>query len=318
MKKYYIIILSVLILSCEDIITPDLPSNEPILVVDAWINNLEKDQVIKLSESQNYLDSSTPIPVVGASVFVYDENQNQFNFTEVDDGEYIWSPDSVTKNIGEVGTKFYLSVTLQSDGINILSESQLNRTSKIDSVNFVRGQVPEGSYYAEFWSREEEGPGDAYWIKSYINGELQTDLQDIITCLDAGASSEGAIIDGIPFIPPIRRAVTKFDSDDEGNFLSPFMKGDSLYVEIHSVTFEAFDFLNKTAIQINRPGGFSELFAVSLSNVPTNLLVTNISDNSINSNYSVVGFFNVSSVYGMGNTLDEEEIEKIELYNREW
>ena len=63
MKKYYIIILSVLILSCEDIITPDLPSNDPILVVDAWINNLEKDQVIKLSESQNYLDSSTPIPV---------------------------------------------------------------------------------------------------------------------------------------------------------------------------------------------------------------------------------------------------------------
>ena len=138
------------------------------------------------------------------------------------------------------------------------------------------------------------------------------------TCIDAGASSEGAIIDGIPFIPPIRRAVTKFNSDDDGNFLSPFVKGDSLYVEIHSVTYEAFDFLNKTAIQINRPGGFSELFAVSLSNVPTNLVVTNISDESINPNYPVVGFFNVSSVHGLGNTLDDEEIEKIELYNREW
>ena len=47
------------------IITPDLPE-EPIVVVDAWINNLEKDQVIKLSETQNYLDSDTPVPVVGA------------------------------------------------------------------------------------------------------------------------------------------------------------------------------------------------------------------------------------------------------------
>ena len=255
---------------------------------------------------------------MGASVFIYDEFQNQFNFTEVNNGEYVWSPDSIIKNLGDVGTKFYLSISLPDDGINIFSESQLNRTSIIDSVNFVRGQVPEGSYYAEFWSREQEGPGDAYWIKSYINGELQTDYQDIITCIDAGASSEGAIIDGIPFIPPIRRAVTKFNSDDDGNFLSPFVKGDSLYVEIHSVTYEAFDFLNKTAIQINRPGGFSELFAVSLSNVPTNLVVTNISDNSINSNYPIVGFFNVSSVHGMGNTLDDEEIEKIELYNREW
>ena len=75
---------------------------------------------------------------------------------------------------------------------------------------------------------------------------------------------------------------------------------------------EAFDFLNKTSIQIDRPGGFSELFAVSLSNVPTNLVVAN--DNK----YPVVGFFCVSAVNGLGNTLDDEEIEKIELYNREW
>ena len=315
MKRYYYI-LFVFLFSCEDIINPDLPTNEPILVVDAWINNLEEIQVIKLSKTQNYLDSNSPVPVVGATVFIYDENLTHFNFTEVNDGEYIWTPDSVFKNIGVEGTKFYLSVSYE--GKNIFSESQLNRTSVIDSVNFVRGQVPEDSYYAEFWSREEEGVGDAYWIKSYINGELQTGLQDIITCIDAGASSEGAVIDGIPFIPPIRRAVTKFENDDDGNLMSPFKKGDSLYVEIHSVTFEAFDFLNKTAIQINRPGGFSELFAVSLSNVPNNLIVTNISDGSIDPNYPVVGFFNVSSVHGMGNTLDDDEIGKIELYNREW
>ena len=315
MNRYYYI-LFVFLFSCEDIINPDLPTNEPILVVDAWINNLEESQVIKLSKTQNYLDSNSPVPVVGATVFVYDENLTHFNFTEVNDGEYIWTPDSVFKNIGVIGTKFYLSVSYE--GKNIFSESQLNRTSVIDSVNFVRGQVPEDSYYAEFWSREEEGVGDAYWIKSYINGELQTGLQDIITCIDAGASSEGAVIDGIPFIPPIRRAVTKFENDDDGNLMSPFKKGDSLYVEIHSVTFEAFDFLNKTAIQINRPGGFSELFAVSLSNVPNNLIVTNISDGSIDPYYPVVGFFNVSSVHGMGNTLDDAEIGKIELYNREW
>ena len=315
MNRYYYI-LFVFLFSCEDIINPDLPTNEPILVVDAWINNLEESQVIKLSKTQNYLDSNSPVPVVGATVFIYDENLTHFNFTEVNDGEYIWTPDSVFKNIGVEGTKFYLSVSYE--GKNIFSESQLNRTSVIDSVNFVRGQVPEDSYYAEFWSREEEGVGDAYWIKSYINGELQTGLQDIITCIDAGASSEGAVIDGIPFIPPIRRAVTKFENDDDGNLMSPFKKGDSLYVEIHSVTFEAFDFLNKTAIQINRPGGFSELFAVSLSNVPNNLIITNISDGSIDPNYPVVGFFNVSSVHGMGNTLDDDEIGKIELYNREW
>jgi len=309
-RKIILSVSIILLISCEDIITPDLPTNEPILVVDAWINNLEKEQVINLSYTQDYLSSSSPEPAGGASVKVWDDLGNIFEFSERGVGEYVWTPDSSQRNIGVVGTSYSMEINYQDK--QILSESRLNRTSKIDSVNFVRGQVPEGSYYAEFWSREEDGPGDAYWIKSFKNGQKQVGLGDIITCIDAGASSEGAVIDGIPFIPPIRRAVTKFESDEDNNFISPFVKGDSLYVEIHSVTFEAFDFLNKTSIQINRPGGFSELFAVSLSNVPTNLLVAN------DTNYPVVGFFCVSAVHGLGNTLDEDEIAKIELYNREW
>ena len=113
MKRYFLIVFLSFLFSCEDIITPDLPVNEPIVVVDAWINNLEKDQVIKLSETQNYLDSNAPVPVVGASIFVYDENLNHFPFIEVNDGEYIWSPDSIFKNLGNVGTKFYLSIKFQ-------------------------------------------------------------------------------------------------------------------------------------------------------------------------------------------------------------
>ena len=70
------------------------------------------------------------------------------------------------------------------------------------------------------------------WKKSFKNGIKQIRSQDIITCLDAGASSEGAIIDGIPFIPPIRRAVTRFERDETTDeFKSPFEYGDSLYVQ---------------------------------------------------------------------------------------
>lgn len=297
-------------ISCEDIITPNLPTNEPILVVDAWVNNLNQPQKILLSTTQDYLDSTSSPSVSGAVVKVSDDLGNIFEFIESGAGEYVWQPDSIYENLGEVGTSYLLSV--EYGGTEVVAYSTMKRTSVIDSVNFVKGQFPEGSYYAEFWSREESGVGDAYWIKSYKNGIYQNGLGDIITCIDAGASSEGAVIDGIPFIPPVRRGITRFETDDDGDFISPFDKGDSLYVEIHSVSFEAFDFLNKTAIQINRPGGFSELFAVSLSNVPTNISAVN------NQNFPVVGFFNVSSVHGLGNTLDDEEIEKIELYNREW
>ena len=310
MRNTLLPFLLLILISCEDIITPELPTNDPILVVDAWLNNLNEQQKIILSSTQDYLDSTSSPSVSGAIVQVSDDQGNVFDFVESVPGEYVWQPTILKNNLGDVGSSYTLNI--QYDGKEIIAQSTMNRTSTIDSINFVRGQFPEGSYYAEFWSREEAGIGDAYWIKSYVNGIYQNGLDDIITCIDAGASSEGAVIDGIPFIPPIRRGITRFETDDDGDFISPFNEGDSLYVEIHSVTYEAFDFLNKTSIQINRPGGFGELFAVSLSNVPTNLQVVN--DNR----FPVVGFFNISAVHGMGNTLDDEELEKIELYNREW
>ena len=310
MRNTLLPFLLLILISCEDIITPELPTNDPILVVDAWLNNLNEQQKIILSSTQDYLDSTSSPSVSGAIVQVSDDQGNVFDFIESVPGEYVWEPTILKNNLGDVGSSYTLNI--QHDGKEIIAQSTMNRTSTIDSINFVRGQFPEGSYYAEFWSREEVGIGDAYWIKSYVNGIYQNGLDDIITCIDAGASSEGAVIDGIPFIPPIRRGITRFETDDDGDFISPFNEGDSLYVEIHSVTYEAFDFLNKTSIQINRPGGFGELFAVSLSNVPTNLQVVN--DNR----FPVVGFFNISAVHGMGNTLDDEELEKIELYNREW
>ena len=310
MRNTLLPFLLLILISCEDIITPELPTNDPILVVDAWLNNLNEQQKIILSSTQDYLDSTSSPSVSGAIVQVSDDQGNVFDFIESVPGEYVWQPTILKNNLGDVGSSYTLNI--QYDGKEIIAQSTMNRTSTIDSINFVRGQFPEGSYYAEFWSREEVGIGDAYWIKSYVNGIYQNGLDDIITCIDAGASSEGAVIDGIPFIPPIRRGITRFETDDDGDFISPFNEGDSLYVEIHSVTYEAFDFLNKTSIQINRPGGFGELFAVSLSNVPTNLQVVN--DNR----FPVVGFFNISAVHGMGNTLDDEELEKIELYNREW
>ena len=309
-RKIILLFVFLSFISCEDLITPDLPTNEPILVVDAWLNNLEEPQVINLSMTQDYLNSSAPLPAIGAEVKVFDGDGKIFIFEEKNNGEYVWNPNQNHKNIGDVGTEFYLEINYDNKVIN--SASFLNRTSTIDSINFVSGQVPENSYYAEFWSREEKGVGDAYWIKTYKNGVFHNGLGDIITCIDAGASSEGAVIDGIPFIPPIRRRITRFETDDDGDFISPFVKGDSLYVEIHSITYDAFIFLNQTSIQINRPGGFGELFAVSLSNVPTNIVVTN------DAKYPVLGFFNVSAVHGLGNTLDDDEIEKIELYGREW
>ena len=310
MRKLIQLFILITLISCEEIIYPQLGTNTPILVVDAWLDNNNKSQVIQLSTTQNYLDSSSIKFISGAEIYLTDDEGNKFNFVDKGKGEYTWTPNINFPNLGDVGTKFSLNVIY--NGKNIKATSTFNRTSIIDSVNFVKGEFPENSYYAEFWSTEREGVGDAYWIKAYKNGEKLTRSQDIITCIDAGASSEGAIIDGIPFIPPIRRAITRFEQDDNNEFKSPFEYEDSLYVEIHSIPYEAFNFLNTVSIQIDRSGGFSELFAVSLSNSPTNLIVEN------DTQFPILGFFCVSEVNGMGNVLDDDEIERIKKYDRKW
>ncbi|MEM7297738.1 MAG: hypothetical protein AAF391_05670, partial [Bacteroidota bacterium] len=78
------------------------------------------------------------------------------------------------------------------------------------------------------------------------------------------------------------------------------LQGDSLFVEIHSISNEAYFFLNQVIEETTREAGFGALFATPLSNVSTNLVPSN-PDNS------VLGFFNIASVSGNGTRLVSED-----------
>lgn len=78
-----------------------------------------------------------------------------------------------------------------------------------------------------------------------------------------------------------------------------YLKGDSVYVEIHSISNEAYFFLNQVIIETTREGGFGALFATPLANVPTNIIPENPST-------PVAGFFNIAAVTNGGNRLREE------------
>ncbi|HAC24105.1 MAG TPA: DUF4249 domain-containing protein, partial [Cytophagales bacterium] len=87
------------------------------------------------------------------------------------------------------------------------------------------------------------------------------------------------------------------EQNEDDEFLPAYAPGDSAYVEIRSISKEAFNFLNEVIIQTDRPGGVSELFARPIANVSTNI------SNSNPQGPRAVGFFNVSSVSGSGKRL---------------
>lgn len=296
----FVLTISMLAIACEDTIDVDLDEADPVLVVDAWINDKPEDQIIRLTMSQPYFEQSLPPGVSGATVTITDNEGKIFNFTEQEAGEYVWSPTNADPSFGTVDNEYTLNVQLQ-DGDSYQSVTAMNRTARVDSITFTYEEetafFPE-SYVGQVWARDPEGAGDSYWIRTYKNGVLLNKPEEINLAFDA-AFTEGSSFDGITFIEPIRQGINPLDQDEDDNFLSPYEPGDSAYVEIHSISNEAFYFLTEVAIQTDRPGGFAELFAQPLANVPTNIYATE------NGSKNVVGFFNVAAVSAKGKKLVE-------------
>lgn len=290
-----------LLTSCETIINPTLEDAEPVLVVDAWLNNNPMEQIIKLSQTQPYFDNTTPVGVSSAVVTVKNETDGRtFVFNEEGTtGNYKWIPSSPTDSIGKYQDVFSLQVQVGAD--EFLATAKLGRAPRIDSINF---RFEEGNsffpdyYLGSFWATDPTGPGDTYWIKAYRNDTLLLKPSDINTAYDAGFSA-GGNIDGVTFITPIREGISPFDTDDDGNLLSPYNIGDSVYVEIHSISLQAFTFLAEVQVQTDRPGGFAELFSSPFANVSTNIVNANPNGKK------AVGFFNVGAIKGLGARLVE-------------
>ncbi len=304
-RKYPILIpIALLLWSCEDQIYPELPKADPIVVIDAWVNDKPEDQIIKITRTQPYFDNTYPPGVKGANVSISDNDNNIFQFVESsDDGVYVWKPNNNTPHFGKIGNQYKLHVQIGAS--NYQAESTMNRVPVIDSITyrFEKGNsfLPD-SYFAQFYANDFLGEGDTYWIKAYKNGQFLDKPSEINLAFDAGFT-RGGNVDGITFIQPVRDGINPFDQDENDNFLSPYSPGDSVYVEIYSITNDAFDFLNEVAIQTNREGGFGELFAQPLANVPSN-----ITEDPETSSEKAVGFFNVSAVTHLGKRLDPNHL----------
>jgi hypothetical protein len=301
-----LLLISVVFLSaCEDVIDVELPQTEPLIVVDAMINNKPEPQYINVTRTQEYFDATFPPGISDATVQVTDlQTEKIYMFEEGDnEGQYIWSPTATDPSFGIIGHSYELRVSV--NGIVYESFSQMNRVPQIDSITFrfEKGNsfFPD-SYFGQMYATDFEGIGDTYWIKAFKNGQYLNKPNEINIAFDAGFTA-GGNIDGTPFIQPIRDGINPFDQDEDDNFLSPYDPGDSVYVEIHSITNETFFFLTEVQIQIDRPGGFAELFATPLSNVPTNIVRKEETPGR-----DAIGYFNVAAVETGSGWLDPNDL----------
>lgn len=272
---------------CTDIVQVDLEPAAEQLVVDAWIDNLPRQQTIRLTKSQAYFHSAAARGVEGAEVSVVSSTGGVFTFESQGEGQYIWQPEA-GETIGQTGTTYTLMIRL--DGERYSAQSEMRRVPEIDSIRIEYREselgFPDGHYAAVF-ARDLPGVGDTYWIKAYKNGVFLNKPQELNLAYDA-AFDAGGEIDGIIFIPPIRELINRVpdpDSADDSD-VPPYAPGDEVRVEIHSVTPDAFMFLQTARDQMTN--GDNTIFAIPVANTRGN--VARERDGA-----TVLGFFCVSA-----------------------
>lgn len=289
--------------SCEDVIDVELEQGNNQIVVDAWIDNLSQTQTIKLSRTSPYFDASRPPIVTGATVQIVEDNGTVYDFTDADnDGTYTWTPEPGS-SFGRIGGNYGLSI-ITEEGVEYVSASSMKRIMPIDSITLEDREEELGQpagIYAELFARDFSGEGDAYWIKSYKNGQFLNKPQEINLAWDA-AFTPGSGVDGVIFITPIRQFINRVpdsgdEAEDDGD-TPPWALGDSINVEIHSLNPEAFLFMEQSLTQMTL--GDAGIFAEPPANVPTNIVTLNSEEASD----QAIGFFNVSAVSAFGRKIE--------------
>lgn len=291
-----VVLLAIMGLSgCEDVIDLKTESGPTQLVVDGWITNQPGTQTITLTWSSPYFDTNPIKPVLGAKVSVTDNLGKVYTFTDSEGtGKYTWGK-LVTDTLGRIGGKYTLKVEHEQEVYT--AKNEIKRVPKVDSIAYTHETLPikpdkdkgqKTGFIVEFYARDFIGTGDTYWIKEVINGKTNVDKAEKISIAYDAAFGAGAPSDGLIFIQPLRRSIT---------YDSLYQAGNRVGVELHSITNEAFYFLQQVVEQSTNGG----IFATPIANIKSN--VTNADPNG----RKALGYFGASAVSKMETVIDPKK-----------
>ncbi len=289
----------ILLSSCEDVIQIKLDKGGKLVVIDAFVDDLRKPQVVRVLNNTDYFSDQSSEPISNAQVVLKDLTANKsYTFTYAGNGNYqfnITPADTIAKpnhqyelNVTVNGTLYKALATQKRRAI--ASKIDLKKDySFIDTSLVFLGimdtlieQTPIGNGPAEkfyttllFAVDIADNNPDYYRIKTFRNDTLFNKTNDLLLCID-GTGGE------------------VYNSPDPFNLFSPpvtflgfqkYQKNDKCKAEIHSLSKEAYNFFLQAQLQVTNSG----LFATTPENVRTNII-------SPTGATKGVGWFNMASV----------------------
>lgn len=254
-----------ILLSCEDPIQIDLPTNSNLLVVEGWISNQLVNQEITLSQTQGFNDQSEPSLVSEAQVTVFNNLNESFSFEQLESGIY-----QSADPFRAVDSLFYqLEIVLTSGDTIVSPFESVPRSVLIDSVAFrdvpIRSNenpnIIETIYFPVTFSQDPSDIRNYYRWKISRNDSLFNSPNDLELLDDSAINGN--------FFPNEFRSFQ-------------FEFGDTLNIEMQTISKGAFDFLSLLKSQ-------TTLLGTASGTLPATL--TGNLRNRTNENQIVLGYF---------------------------
>jgi hypothetical protein len=297
--RYFILLFSILLFSCEEVVTLDSPKSDRYLVVESTLTDLPGPQKIILSQSQDFFDNGPVPPIRGAEVLVKDDNANSYVFVESKEtpGTYLWQPSASQPQLGKVGRTYQLSVKTNNE--TFIASARMNPVPPIDSIAYKAATAsprqagegkPKEGFEARFFGVDLKGEGDCYRIKFYKNGVLFNSPSNLVVFYDSALQKVSGT-DGLMFNLPIRASINP----------ELYLANDKVKVELYSISLDQFSFYSQARLELNNAG----LFSRPAANIPTN-----IRNSNANSKLQGAGWFGVSAVSSLEVTIDPAKARK--------
>lgn len=257
--KSVLVMMTILLVSCEDPISVDLNDAAPRLVVEAsldWEKGTSgNEQTIKLTTSTPYFDTEIVNDVLGATVRVTNTNTQQiFVFQDLNNGLY-----TTSSFVPILNNSYQLEVIY--DGETYSATETLTPVTEILEVS----QSLEGGFDDEildvnifFMDPEEE---ENYYLMRFIEEGDQFPVLET----QSDEFSNGNLIDEF------------FEKDgDTGTQEEEFVVGDTVTISLYGISERYFNYMNLLIEQYDSGG---DPFSATPSRVKGNCINTSSPDN---------------------------------------
>jgi hypothetical protein len=234
---------------CTEIVSIDLNSAAPKLVVDGYVSNQPGPYTIRLSRSTNYFTSKASPPVSGAQVIISDDQGLSETLLENKQGDY----QSHTLH-GMPGRRYTLFVNTESE--RYTGSATLNDTVHIDSLSYklippMPGSQDPPSVSVDCWFHDPAPIGNYYGLRLYKNSSLIRDI-----------SNNRVISDHLT------NGTYMHESQNEGSL----MPGDTVQIDLVTFDKSAYDFYNSLKQTLNTGNPFSAPPANPITNLSNGAL----------------------------------------------